>query len=59
MKCKLKEKLKSYYSKNSKCVKGICKSSPTQSKDQTRESWALKKEKRCKQKEFIIYFKKQ
>jgi hypothetical protein len=36
-------------------VKGICKISPTPSKDQTQESWPLKKEKRCKQKEFIIY----
>jgi hypothetical protein len=36
-------------------VKGICKNSPTPSKDQTWESWVLKKEKRCEQKEFIIY----
>jgi hypothetical protein len=35
-------------------VKGICKKSPTPSKDQTWESWALKK-KRAKQKEFAIY----
>jgi predicted nucleic acid-binding Zn-ribbon protein len=30
-----KEKLKNYYSNNSKPVKGICKNSPTPSKDQT------------------------
>jgi F0F1-type ATP synthase membrane subunit b/b' len=35
MKWKLKEKLKKYYSNNSKPVKGICKNSPTPSKDQT------------------------
>jgi DNA anti-recombination protein RmuC len=35
MKWKLKEKLKSYYSNNSKPVKGICKNSLTPSKDQT------------------------
>jgi hypothetical protein len=35
MKCKLKEKLKNYYSNNSKTVKGIYKNSPTPSKDQT------------------------
>jgi hypothetical protein len=27
----------------------------TPSKDQTWESWALKKEKKCKQKEFVKY----
>jgi hypothetical protein len=32
MKWKLKEKLKNYYSNNSKPVKGICKNSPTPSK---------------------------
>jgi hypothetical protein len=32
---KLKEKLKNYYSNNSKPVKGICKNSLTPSKDQT------------------------
>jgi hypothetical protein len=35
MKWKLKEKLKSYYSNNSRPVKGICKNSLTPSKDQT------------------------
>jgi hypothetical protein len=40
---------------NSRTEKGICKNSPTPSKDQTWESWALKKEHRCKQKEFLIY----
>jgi hypothetical protein len=39
---------------NSRPAKGICKNSLTPSKDQTRESWALKKEKRCKQKAFTI-----
>jgi hypothetical protein len=33
MKWKLKEKLKNYYSNNSKPVKQICKNSPTPSKD--------------------------
>jgi hypothetical protein len=33
-------------------MKGICKNSATPSKDQTQESWALKK-KRCKPKEYI------
>jgi hypothetical protein len=55
MKCKLKETLKNYYSNNSKPVKGICKTASTPSKDQTWESWALKKEKRYKQQEFITY----
>jgi hypothetical protein len=31
----IKGKLKNYYSNNSKLVKGICKNSPTPSKDQT------------------------
>jgi hypothetical protein len=39
-------------------VKEICKNSLTPSKDQTWESWALKKEKRYKQKEFVIYLTK-
>jgi hypothetical protein len=34
-KWKLKEKLKNYWTKNSRPVKGICKTSPTTSKDQT------------------------
>jgi hypothetical protein len=55
IKWKFKEKLKSYYSNNSRHVKGIHKNSVTPPKDQTRESQALKKEKRCKHKEFIIY----
>jgi hypothetical protein len=36
-------------------VKGIYINSETPSKDQTRESWAFKKEKRCKPKGYIIY----
>jgi hypothetical protein len=40
---------------NSSPAKGICKNSLTLSKDQTCESWALKKEKRCKQKELVIH----
>jgi hypothetical protein len=32
---KLKEKLKRYYSNNSRPVKGICKNSPIPSKEQT------------------------
>jgi hypothetical protein len=36
------------------CEKNICKNSPTPSKDQTSESWALKK-KRCKQKGLVVY----
>jgi hypothetical protein len=36
-------------------VKGICKNSATPSKDQIRESGALKKEKRCKPKGYITY----
>jgi hypothetical protein len=44
-----KEKLKNYYSGNSSPVKGTCKKTQTPSKDQTGESWALKKEKRYKQ----------
>jgi hypothetical protein len=35
---KLKVKLKSYYSNNSRSAKGICKNSPTPSKDQTWDS---------------------
>jgi hypothetical protein len=35
MKWKLKEKLKSYSSNNSRPTKGICKNLPTPSKDQT------------------------
>jgi hypothetical protein len=35
-------------------VKGKCKNSLTPLKNQTWESWALNKEKRCKQKEFVI-----
>jgi hypothetical protein len=40
---------------NSRPVKRKCKNSLTPSKDQTRESWALKTEKRCKQREYVIY----
>jgi hypothetical protein len=40
---------------NSRPVKRKCKNLLTPSKDQTRESWALKKEKRFKQKDCIIY----
>jgi hypothetical protein len=36
-------------------MKGICKNSLTPSKDKSWESWVLKKDKRWKQKEFIIY----
>jgi hypothetical protein len=36
-------------------MKEICKNSLTPSEDQTWESWALKREKRSKQKGFIIY----
>jgi hypothetical protein len=36
-------------------VKGIFKNSPTPSKDQTWEHMALKKEKRWKQKGFVIH----
>jgi hypothetical protein len=39
---------------NSSPVKGIHKNSLTPSEDKTRESWTLKKEKRCKQKELVI-----
>jgi hypothetical protein len=35
MKWKFNEKLKNFYSNNSKPVKGLCKNSPTTSKDQT------------------------
>jgi hypothetical protein len=38
-----------------KTVKGLFKNSLTPTKHQTWESWALKKEKRSKQKGFIIY----
>jgi hypothetical protein len=38
--------------KDSKAAKGIHKNSVTPSKDQTCESWVLKKEKRCKPKIF-------
>jgi hypothetical protein len=38
-----------------KTWKRKCKNSPTPSKDQTSESWASKKEKRCKQRECVIY----
>jgi hypothetical protein len=41
--------------KNKRTEKGICKNSVITSKDQTCESWALKKENRCKPKEYIIY----
>jgi hypothetical protein len=34
-KMEIKGKLKNYYSNNSKPMKGICKNSPTPSKDQT------------------------
>jgi hypothetical protein len=40
---------------NSRHVKRKCKNSPTLSKDQTRESQALKKKKRCKRRECVIY----
>jgi hypothetical protein len=36
-------------------VKGLCKNSATPLKYQTWESWALKKENRCKSKGFITY----
>jgi hypothetical protein len=40
---------------DSKFAKGIWNNSATPSKDQTCESWALKKEKRYKPKGYIIY----
>jgi hypothetical protein len=58
IKWKLTEKLENYYSNNTRPVKGISKNSLTPSKDQTSESWALKKEKRCNKKEFTVYSKK-
>jgi hypothetical protein len=36
-------------------VKGICKNSVAPSKDQTCESWAMKKEKRSKSKGYATY----
>jgi hypothetical protein len=44
--------------KDSRTVKGISNNSATPSKDQTLESWALKKEKRSKPKVYLIYLKK-
>jgi hypothetical protein len=40
---------------NSRPVKGICKNSKAPPKDRARESWTLKMEKKCQQKEFVIY----
>jgi hypothetical protein len=48
-------KLKNYWLNNSRPVKRKCKNLLTTSKDQTSESWTLKKEKRCNKKEWIIY----
>jgi hypothetical protein len=36
-------------------MKGICKNSATPTKDQTRESWTMKNEKRCKPKIHNIF----
>jgi hypothetical protein len=36
-------------------VKGLCKNSPTPSKEKNLRIMGLEKEKRCKQKELIIY----
>jgi hypothetical protein len=41
--------------KYSRAVTGMHKFSAIPSKDQTCESWALKKEKRCKPKEYAMY----
>jgi hypothetical protein len=40
-------------------MKGTHKNSAIPSKDQTCESWALKKEKRCKTKVYVIFSIKQ
>jgi hypothetical protein len=46
-KINIKEKTEEYIEKDWRVVKGMCKNSVTPSKDQTYESWASKKEKRC------------
>jgi hypothetical protein len=47
----IKGKTEEVLLENSRPVKGIFKNSLTPSKHQSSESWAVKKEKRCKQKE--------
>jgi hypothetical protein len=51
----IKGKNKELLVNNSRPVKRKCKNSLNLSKDKPQESWALKKEKRCKQRECIIY----
>jgi hypothetical protein len=51
----IKGKTEELLIKQLKTLKEICKNAPTPSKDQTWQSWALTKEKKCKQKEFVIY----
>jgi hypothetical protein len=51
----IKGQVNNYLLNNSRPLKRKCKNSLTPSKNQTWESWALKKEKRCKQKECVIY----
>jgi hypothetical protein len=55
LKDKRQKKQKKSKSKNSRAVKGIFNNSVTPSKDQIWESWALKKEKRCKWEGHIVY----
>jgi hypothetical protein len=54
-KIEIKEKTEGILVKQLKCCKGICKNSATPSKDQTRESRALKKDKRYKPKRYVRY----
>jgi hypothetical protein len=51
----IKEKTKELLLKQLKTCKKKRQNSQTPSKDQTCESWALKKEKRCKQRKCITY----
>jgi hypothetical protein len=52
-------KTKELLVKQLKTCERKCKNSLTPSKDQSRESWASKKEMRCKQWECVIYSTKQ
>jgi hypothetical protein len=50
----IKEKNRSTLRQDSKAAKGICNNSVTPSQDQTCESWASKKKKRCKPNGYVI-----
>jgi hypothetical protein len=52
------EKTEESLGKNSRAAKGTHQNSENSSKDQTCESWVLKKEKRSKSKVYIIYSRK-